>query len=215
MLEPEEGLLTFRAEGNNVKSSRNYSRVIHWPGNLSLCRKQLSGVTLGRGFDLGDRSTISVLNTLIKAGIKKEQAELISEGAKLKGCAAYDFVQKNKERIGEISERQQVDLFNMAYVELKRDVERICKKKDILIKYHPRPDTPPDVAWNNIPGKIKDILIDLRYRGDYKEYARELLQPMAYAGDLIGFGKALSDRSLWAGVPIDRFNKRVEYYERY
>lgn len=30
MLEPEEGLLTFRAEGNNVKTSRNYTRVIHW-----------------------------------------------------------------------------------------------------------------------------------------------------------------------------------------
>jgi hypothetical protein len=53
-------------------------------------------------------------------------------------------------------------------------------------------------------------LLTFRVKGN-----RELLQPMAYAGDLIGFGKTLSNRSLWAGVPIDRFNKRVEYYERY
>ena len=29
MLEPKEGLLTFRAEGNNTRSSPLYSRVIH------------------------------------------------------------------------------------------------------------------------------------------------------------------------------------------
>jgi len=71
MLEPKKGLLTFRAEGNNLKSSRDYSRKIQWPGNSSSCRKNNSGVTIGRGFDLGDRSKISALISLQKAGIEK------------------------------------------------------------------------------------------------------------------------------------------------
>lgn len=66
---------------------------------------------------------------LKRSGIKKEQAELISDAAGLKGCAAYDFVTKYKDKIGEISEVQQLSLFEITYNELKRDVERICKDR--------------------------------------------------------------------------------------
>jgi len=45
-------------------------------------------VTIGRGFDLGDRTKIEVLIALKKAGIEIEKAEAISGGAKLKGCSA-------------------------------------------------------------------------------------------------------------------------------
>lgn len=31
-MQPKQGLLTFRAEGNNITNSRYYSRKIHWPG---------------------------------------------------------------------------------------------------------------------------------------------------------------------------------------
>jgi len=34
MLEPKEGLLTFRAEGNNDSSSQYFSRKIHWTDYL-------------------------------------------------------------------------------------------------------------------------------------------------------------------------------------
>lgn len=44
------GQITFAAEGNNITSSPFFSRVVHWPGNSS------SGVTLGRGYDMGSRS---------------------------------------------------------------------------------------------------------------------------------------------------------------
>lgn len=213
MPDPDKGILTFRAEGNNLKSSRDYSRKIHWPGNASSCGKNNSGVTIGRGFDLGDRTKISALLTLKKAGIEKGKAEAISEGAKLKGCAAYYFVLKNRTLINEITEKQQLNLFVLTYEELKKDVERICKKKKTINDFHPNPQILPDLAWDNIPDRIKEILIDLRYRGDYDLRARKHIQKMAYEGDLKGFGKALSDRSLWMDVPKDRFKRRVDYYE--
>ena len=56
-MEPREGLLTFRAEGNNIKGSRYYSRVLHWPGIPSQCKRFGSGVTIGRGYDMKHRSS--------------------------------------------------------------------------------------------------------------------------------------------------------------
>nr|WP_310615912.1 pesticin C-terminus-like muramidase [Pantoea cypripedii] len=214
MLEPEEGLLTFRAEGNIVKSSRDYSRKIHWPGISSSCRGNSSGVTIGRGFDLGDRTKINVLIVLKKSGVNKEQAELISDGAGLKGCAAHEFVIRNRDKIGEISESQQLSLFKIIYEWLKKDVERICKNRVTIMKHHPDPEVQADEAWRVIPLKIKDVLIDLRYRGDYTPHSRELIQRFAYLGDMEGFGKVISNRALWPDVSTDRFIRRVDYYEK-
>ena len=214
MLEPKEGILIFRAEGNDLKLSKDYSKKIHWPGNSSLCKKNNSGVTIGRGFDLGDRTEISTLMALKKAGIENKKAERISKGAGKKGCQAYDFVLKNRDSIEDITDIQQLRLFEIVYEELEKDVERICKLYKNIYDYHPNPSTSPHLAWESIPKKIRDILIDLRYRGDYTPRSREHIQKLAYAGDVDGFGKAISNRSYWANVPNDRFIRRVNYYEK-
>ncbi|UIA90197.1 hypothetical protein LU631_24330 [Erwinia tracheiphila] len=156
---------------------------------------------------------MSALISLQKAGIEKEKAEKISEGARLKGCSAYNFVLNNRDSISEITDQQQLLLFISTYEELKKDVERICKNKLIIMEYHPNPTISSTLAWDNIPGKIKEILIDLRYRGDYGTVTRPYLQRLAYAGDLTGFGRMIADRTTWFFVPQDRFKRRVDFYE--
>lgn len=49
--------------------------------------------------------------------------------------------------------------------------------------YHSNPNTTPEQAWKDIPEKIKEVLVDLRYRGDYTPHARSLIQRYAYSGD--------------------------------
>ncbi|AXF78221.1 pesticin C-terminus-like muramidase [Erwinia tracheiphila] len=213
MIEPKKGILTFRAEGNNLKSSRDYSLKIHWPGISSLCGGNNSGVTVGRGFDLGDRSKISALITLKKAGIENEKAKNISEGAGLKGCSAYNFVLKNRDSIDEITQIQQLNLFIISYNESRKDVERICKNKLTIQNYHSNPNISSTQAWDDIPDKIKEILIDLRFRGDYSKRTRKYIQKLAYDGDIKGFGKVISNRQIWSTVPNDRFKRRVDFYE--
>jgi len=117
MLEPKEGLLTFRAEGNNDSSSQYFSRKIHWPALSSACNNEPSGVTIGRGYDLGSRSKNEILSTLLAAGLNKEQAEKLAKGSKLQGCHADNFVRSNKQDIGEITEPQQKQLFESLYRE--------------------------------------------------------------------------------------------------
>lgn len=74
MLEPKEGLLTFRAEGNNVRNSSNYSRVIHWPNDSAQCRRSGSGVTIDRGYDMKHRSPKKIVSDLTYAGVPLEKA---------------------------------------------------------------------------------------------------------------------------------------------
>ncbi|WP_162149767.1 hypothetical protein [Chania multitudinisentens] len=50
------GHLTFNGEGDNIRGSRNYSRMIHYPN------RDISGVTIGRGYDMGNRSQSEIFS---------------------------------------------------------------------------------------------------------------------------------------------------------
>ncbi|EHD0094789.1 hypothetical protein JZN52_004401 [Vibrio vulnificus] len=59
--------------------------------------------------------------------------------------------------------------------------------------------------------KIKEVTVDLKFRGDYTPTAREYLQESIANNDLGSFKKIITNKSLWAKVPVDRFDKRVKY----
>jgi len=155
MLEPKEGLLTFRAEGNNDSGSAYYSRKIHWPGNRASCSKNNSGVTIGRGLDLGGRSKEEVMHMLAMAGILKEQAKKIAEGSKLTHCQAGDFVRENRIDVGEITESQQLRIFDSLY-------QRYCKDAECFYNRHKKSDS---VSWGNLDSTLKDVVVDMLYQG--------------------------------------------------
>ncbi|EXU76802.1 pesticin C-terminus-like muramidase [Erwinia mallotivora] len=155
MLEPKEGLLTFRAEGNNFRGSRYYSRKIHWPGNSPACGKNASGVTIGRGFDLGGRSEKEALSYLILAGIPTEKAIKISAGSKLTHCRADEFVKVNKDSIGEITESQQLRLFENVYRNYLYDA----------IRFYNKYKNSGSESWNKLDKKVKDVFVDMKYQG--------------------------------------------------
>lgn len=155
MLEPKEGLLTFRAEGNNTPGSIHYSRVIHWPGNTSGCKKNASGVTIGRGFDLGNRSKDEAMAYLKRAGISREKALKIAEGKQLTHCLADEFVRANKEKIKEITESEQLRLFEIVYVDYVYDSIRFYNK----YKSHRA------ILWEKLDQRLKDVFVDMKYQG--------------------------------------------------
>ncbi|MDO6705817.1 hypothetical protein Q4579_06300, partial [Photobacterium sp. 1_MG-2023] len=144
------GQLTFNAEGNDRNDSIYFSRVIHWPGGVS-------GVTIGRGYDLGTRTEQSVFSDLTNVGINNEVAREISRGAGIIGSAARDFVQQNRNNIGEITRKQQYMLFDMIF---PRYVDRAQRNYDRWTeRYTDR------VEWEQLDAAIKDVLIDFVYQG--------------------------------------------------
>jgi type VI secretion system secreted protein VgrG len=146
-----QGKVTFEAEGNNTPTSRYYSRVIHWPGN------KLSGVTLGRGYDMGSRSESEIYNDMTMAGLEQDQAEKISKAAGLKGSAAEKFVQEQKNDIGEITENQQITLFINSYpTYVSRSIDNYNKWTQ---------GEAERIEWQHLDQPIKDILVDFVYQG--------------------------------------------------
>lgn len=145
------GQVTFNAEGNNVKGSRYYSRVIHWPGNAE------SGVTIGRGYDMGNRNRQDVFTDMTKAGISNVKAKLLSLGAGLKGSNARDFVHKNAEVIGEITMEEQVCLFNNIYPDY------VDRTKLNYMKW--TSSSHQKKHWSQLDKVVKDILVHFVYQG--------------------------------------------------
>ncbi|EAB2656270.1 TPA: calcium sensor EFh [Salmonella enterica subsp. houtenae serovar 50:g,z51:-] len=147
----ERGKLTYDAEGNNTPSSPYYSRVIHWPGNDS------SGVTLGRGYDMGDRTESSIFQDMLTAGIERDTARKISLARSYKGSAARTFVVNNKIDIGEITEDQQIILFNHIYPNY---ISRAITNYNLWTS-----GSPTAKHWDELDEPIQEVLIDFVYQG--------------------------------------------------
>ncbi|WP_217704467.1 hypothetical protein [Enterobacter hormaechei] len=205
-LKVPKGQLTFDAEGNDINTSPWFSRKIHWPGGVS-------GVTIGRGYDLGQQTTANA--DLTQIGIAELLKSWLVGSQGLSGLDAQSRFNSASEDIrnSTITRKQQYDMFMISYQRLEDDVKRICQKPNTIRVYHPNPQVTPEQAWNDIPEKIKEVLIDLRYRGDYTPHARSLMQRYAYSGDLNSFGNVLSTRNNWQNVPEERFNQRISFYE--
>jgi uncharacterized protein (TIGR02594 family) len=198
-LKVSEGQLTFDAEGNDNAKSAYFTRVVHWPGGVS-------GVTLGRGYDFGQRGKDATIAHLDAAGITGAQKTTLLGAVGLTGKAAGDWVKANKAKVGEITHDQQKTLFEVVYGEHADDVKRLSNKKDVKDKYG-------TVDFAKLHPAIMDLLVDLRYRGDYHSRSRAWIQPLAVKNDLKGMAAAMADEK-WKtdyGVPEDRFRRRKEY----
>jgi hypothetical protein len=65
--------------------------------------------------------------------------------------------------------------------------------------------------WNALNSAIKNIVIDLKFRGDYTGVARKNIQKCIAENDLVVFKGQLKDKTKWSNVPQDRFDRRNKY----
>jgi hypothetical protein len=155
-LEVAEGQVTFDAEGQEAASSPYFSRKVHWPGNAE------SGVTIGRGYDMGNRSKTEVQTDLISAGLVLSKAQAFAEGAGKKGSHAKKFVDDNRESLGEISQEVQKKLFENIYPSY---VARAQVNYNSWTVDSGGAPLPGKVEWDLLHWAIRDILVDFVYQG--------------------------------------------------
>jgi LysM repeat protein len=198
-LQVDAGQLTFDAEGNDNSNSRYFSRRPHVPSGAS-------GVTIGRGYDVRLRFEQEVIDDLREVGLGTATARRLAAGAGLVGDVAKAFIKDNGLKDQTITSRQQKDLFDAVYSELGADVLRICTKADVVAKYG-RTD------WQALDPRLRDVVIDLRYRGDYHPRSRQEVQPILAANDVEAMAALMGKRSYWErfGVPRDRYRRRRDY----
>ncbi|RMH83312.1 hypothetical protein EA796_17420 [Pseudomonas sp. AOB-7] len=200
-LQVPHGQLTFDVEGNDIEDSRFFSRVPHWPPVGA------SGVTIGRGYDVGHQP--NVRDDLESVGISEPLLSWLSGGKGLTKNNARDYLNAASAEIrsAQITRKQQHELFIFVYEFMERDVRRICEKRDVIEVYGV-------TNWDALHSKIKDMLVDLRYRGDYTPNIRALLQEYVANNDLARFSEVIKTRSNWPeSLPSDRFLRRSRYLD--
>ncbi|MFE8070092.1 hypothetical protein QQM79_03450 [Marinobacteraceae bacterium S3BR75-40.1] len=192
---PTKGRLTWEAEGH--EGGRYHSRILHVPSASS-------GLTIGRGYDLKERSRAEVTRDLAAAGLAPDRATVLAGAVHLAGEAAEQFIIDQDLLDFEITPGVQLALFETVYEAMEQDVIRICTKRDVVERYG-RTD------WGTLDARIRDTLVDLRFRGDYTPVTRRQIQPPVVANDLVAFRQVMGQQSLWSRVPADRFQRRVRY----
>jgi hypothetical protein len=66
--------------------------------------------------------------------------------------------------------------------------------------------------WNNLHPAIKEVLIDLQFRGDYTPETRKRIIHRAVTDNYFNvFYFLMKDRKNWKNVPKDRFERRVKF----
>ncbi len=196
-LTPSRGTVTFSSEGQ--EGGKYHSRKLHVPGDTS-------GLTLGRGYDMKMRNKNQIISDLVRAGVDKEKATLIAGGAHLEGKKAREYIKKNNLENFEINSLSQIKLFERSYDHEEAEVLRISKKPDVVKAYGA-------LDWKKTDPAIKDLLVDLKFRGDYTGHTRALVQKLAAENNLTELAKLMANREKWKNVPDDRFKRRKEFLE--
>ncbi|MCK1067041.1 peptidoglycan-binding protein [Pluralibacter gergoviae] len=174
-LRVREGQVTFDSEGIDYitavepfrqQSYPSFSRILHWPPKFS------SGVTLGRGYDMGNRSAGEIYATLRLAGIEEYKAVLCSKASHLKGRQAGQFVKVYGPLVGEITHDQQIRLFEIVYR------EKLDYAKGVYSRNSRRIHEP--LTWSKLDKVIRDVFVDTIYQGN--RTAPEMVKIMASGG---------------------------------
>ncbi|WP_411755327.1 hypothetical protein [Serratia sp. (in: enterobacteria)] len=193
------GQFTFDVEGNDIEGHRYFSRVAHWPGGAS-------GITLGRGYDLGQRIS-TLANDLAEVGISGDFYDWLIGAGGLRGDAARKYLENAGPEIRQtkITRKQQHDLFLPIYDSKKDEVIRISASAENVEYYG-------DLVWDDLDSRMQDMVVDLIYRGDYTPPTREYIQEAIVKNDMATFRAALGNRTIWLkNLPEDRYQRRIHY----
>jgi len=189
----------------------------YWP-------KGASGITIGYGYDMKERSQASITNDLKDSGVPLDLATLLSSGAHIStqttpNAAAFLISSVTFRGVKKLYQDLAIDqpardkLFEIVYDFYDGEVARICRKPDVVAKYGA-------CDWPNLHPAIKAVLIDLRFRGDYHTESREYIQksvaqnnPKAFADSLQLF---LDDHDdVYESGIVTRFEKRINFARQY
>lgn len=195
---PSFGVVTWEAEG--MEGGKYHSRKLHVPSSTS-------GLTIGRGYDCRRKTKEKIKKDLLATCFDAKTAETLSKAAGLYGNNAKWFVINNDLIDFQVAPDQQKSLFSISYDEEEAEVIRICGKSDVVKAYG-------ETDWECLDSAIKDVTVDLKFRGDYTGASRRLIQKHISDNDLKAFKGKLSKDSNWPGVPPDRFRRRVDFLNK-
>lgn len=210
-----KGQFTFDNEGDDIESSPYFSRKAHVPNNNGTVIGQ-SGVTIGRGLDVGNPPTGATGQSPSKLNLEKlfQKSELTPELSDwllsvegVKKEASLQVLNNSSLDDDEmtLTRKQQHLMFNVVYEFMEEKTRVLLTKPDVQAKFGL-------VDWDNLPLNVKEVLIDLTYRGDNSPRTREEFVPALVNFDPLEFGEVIKIRNpLWRGIDLNRREKRENH----
>lgn len=191
---PEKGQITWDGEGQ--EGGPFHSRRLHVPSGTS-------GLTIGRGYDCKQKTSTQIKQDLLDAGFETTVAIKLSTAAGKYGNSAVRFIIDNDLLDFEVTLNKQLNLFKIIYQNLESELIRISSVQSNIEEFG-------EVKWNDIDNTIKDLIVDLIFRGDYTKRTRTHIQKHIAENDLNAMCEVLESEELKTGVPADRIRRRIE-----
>lgn len=129
-----------------LEAQDGVSNRLHWPGGAS-------GVTLGAGYDMRERTVQRVSADLVSVGVEKAVAEKVAAGAGLSGAKAKQFCADNRAAI-DLAVDKQKSLLRLITPSYERYIKKYIKVKLLQNEY----DALTSFCYN--PGKSVVSVMD-------------------------------------------------------
>jgi hypothetical protein len=142
------------------------------------------------------RSELAITMDLFQAGMELTLAKEYARAAGLTSSAARRFLKESK--LPDISADVEKRLFENDYLLHVDDTARIRKFNSCE-------------SWYRLNPAIREVLVDLRYRGDLTNRSISFIWEAVARNDVERFAEKISDRAHWKKVPKERFRRRVEF----
>ena len=114
----------------------------------------------------------------------------------------YSFRLQNNLNNYVLNRQQQKKLFQISYSRQESEAKRLTNK------YY-------KTNWSNLNSKIKQVLTDMKFRGDLRPTSSKAgqvaLKKAVKANNVEQVKKVLSNKNYWKNVPKDRFERRVKF----
>jgi hypothetical protein len=164
-----------------------------------------SGVTLGRGFDLGRKNPATIKKLMTRIGLSSSQVNTLVGAVGHHGADHVTYFDAHKEALTaiELTREQQYLLYMYAIKDRADDAKTGRYEKDMK--------GDDGAAWEDLDEKIRMLMTDLNYRGDLTDANRAKLKDAVSKNDLKAICTVMSDHDYWVidrGVPDERFNER-------
>jgi hypothetical protein len=179
--------------------------TIHWPAGAS-------GVTIGYGYDMKERSAEDIIANLTEAGISRENATSLAGGAGLEGAAAQRWVAANRRQPwATITSEQRAALFRQlfpAYRARARNLatDRTPTRGSARVNAASRdPQTLqyviPRERWDALHPGVIELLTDMTYSGAYSYSRHETINPILMDERLTPVEQLQQIRPILEGLP--------------
>ncbi|WP_299495109.1 pesticin C-terminus-like muramidase [uncultured Shewanella sp.] len=227
-----EGQLTFNSEGNDIDDHFLFTRTPHIPHDDQGNVFDNSGITIGRGLDVGSRDASEIEDLFNQAALHAKPISpalltWLKGAANKRRQAGYEYWKTLDDKVPkaeqEITRKMQHHLFNVVYAEYITNTKKTTTKQDVCDTYL----NSKKIDWDALPQNVKDVLVDLTYRGDYtgtedpRGNTRKSVVPAVYQDQIEGnsgagskLHKVISNSKLWLSsfnVDDNRYQRRITH----